>query len=118
MKNQKRRRDWPWGWKTMWVFTLFDLPTYSKATRKKYAEFRKCLLKDGFTMMQYSVYVRHCNSLENANLHIKRMSSLVPAEGEVRFFVITDRQYEKILTFEGRKIVRDDTPRPSQLQLF
>ena len=44
----------------MWLFVFFDLPTTTKAERRNAAQFRKALEKDGFTMMQYSVYVRHC----------------------------------------------------------
>ena len=46
----------PFAWRTMWVLALFDLPTESKAQRRAYTRFRKHLLEDGFTMMQYSVY--------------------------------------------------------------
>ena len=48
------------GWRSMWIVVLFDLPTETKAQRKHHAQFRKSLLKDGFSMMQYSVYKRHC----------------------------------------------------------
>ncbi len=102
----------------MWVVAMFDLPTHNKKARKAYAVFRKGLLKDGFSMMQYSVYIRHCNSMENAQVHIRKTSHMVPDEGEVRFLVITDRQYEKMITFFGRKIVKRDQPEPAQLQLF
>lgn len=52
------------GYRCMWVLTMFDLPTDTKAARRQYTQFRKILLKDGFTMMQYSVYIRHCASRE------------------------------------------------------
>lgn len=48
----------------MWVIVMFDLPTDTPKARKAYARFRTDLLKDGFTMMQYSVYIRHCASIE------------------------------------------------------
>ncbi len=79
----------------MWVIAMFDLPTDTPKARKAYARFRKDLLEDGFTMMQYSVYTRHCASIENAEIHIKRMGDVVPAEGEVRFLAITDRQFDQ-----------------------
>jgi CRISPR-associated protein Cas2 len=43
---------------------------------KKKAGFRKSLLNDGFTMMQYSVYMRHCASSESADAHEKRIKRL------------------------------------------
>lgn len=118
MKPQNNR--WPvrpLAWETMWVLALFDLPVDKPEFRHQYARFRKELLKDGFTMMQYSVYQRHCASLENAQVHIDRMGTVVPPQGEVRFLLITDHQYGKILTFRGKK--RAPAPAsPAQLELF
>ena len=101
----------------MWVITMFDLPTHTPNARKAYARFRKNLLEDGFTMMQYSVYSRHCASIENAEVHEKRMGDLVPAEGEVRFLTITDKQFSRIKVFAGKKR-QILPPPPSQLEFF
>ena len=60
-------------YRIMWVLVFFDLPTESKRERKLYADFRKKLLQDGFTMFQFSIYVRHCPSRENADVHIRRV---------------------------------------------
>jgi CRISPR-associated endonuclease Cas2 len=56
----------PWGWRSMWVIAMFDLPTDTKKARRAYARFRKDLLEDGFTMTQYSVYSRHCSKTTSA----------------------------------------------------
>lgn len=101
----------------MWVIAMFDLPTETPKLRKAYARFRKNLLDDGFSMMQYSVYSRHCASIENADVHVKRIASLVPAEGEVRFLTITDKQFGRIQVYVGKKR-QDVPPSPSQLELF
>ena len=53
----------------MWIMVMFDLPVDTKQARRQYTLFRKGLLKDGFTRMQFSVYVRHCASEENADVH-------------------------------------------------
>lgn len=101
----------------MWVLALFDLPVDNPSSRREYTRFRKILLDDGFTMMQYSVYQRHCASLENAQVHMKRMGKVVPPRGEVRFLIITDHQYGKILTYRGKK--RQPEPQsPMQLEFF
>ena len=101
----------------MWVIAMFDLPTDTPKARRAYARFRRDLLEDGFTMMQYSVYIRHCASIENAEVHLKRMGARVPAAGEVRFLTITDRQFGRIKVFVGKK--RQSTPpSPSQLEFF
>ena len=107
----------PWGWRSMWVIAMFDLPTDTAKARKAYARFRKELLNDGFTMMQYSVYARQCASSENANVHVTRMADRVPAAGEVRFLTITDKQYGRIKVYVGKK--REQAPpSPAQLEFF
>lgn len=109
--------EWPWGWRSMWVIAMFDLPTDTKKARKDYARFRKNLLEDGFTMMQYSVYSRHCASIDNADMHTRRMGAVVPPEGEVRFMTITDKQFSRIKVFAGKK--RQPNPlSPAQLEFF
>lgn len=107
----------PWGWRSMWVIAMFDLPTATPKDRKAYARFRKELIDDGFAMMQYSVYCRHCASIENAEVHRRRMGDKVPSAGEVRFMTITDRQFGRITVYVG-KSRQSVPPSPSQLELF
>ena len=105
------------GLQSMWTIVLFDLPTDTKLARRQYSQFRKKLLEDGFTMMQYSVYMRHCPSEENAKVHRKRVKSSLPPEGEVRIFTITDKQFGKIEVYYGKQ--RRATEKPTlQLQFF
>lgn len=101
----------------MWLFVFFDLPTDTKQNRKDAARFRKDLEKDGFTMMQFSVYVRHCPSKENADVHVKRVKMLLPSKGHVSIMAITDRQYGEILNFNGSHVSSMPTA-PMQLELF
>lgn len=101
----------------MWVIAMFDLPVDTKAARRAYARFRKDLLEDGFTMMQFSVYIRHCASIDSAELHAARMGAKVPEKGEVRFLIITDNQFGRIRVYVGKKREKV-APAPAQLQLF
>lgn len=110
-------KTFPWGWRSMWVIAMFDLPTDTSKARRAYARFRKGLLEDGFTMMQYSVYIRHCASIENAGVHVTRMGACVPSEGEVRFLTITDKQFGRIRTYVGKTRQAPPNP-PAQLEFF
>jgi CRISPR-associated protein Cas2 len=101
----------------LWVFVFFDLPTETKKDRKNYAKFRKGLKDDGFTMMQYSIYVRHCNSRENADVHIKRVKRSLPPAGEVIVFTMTDKQYGMMEFFLNR-FIKEKPLTPQQLELF
>lgn len=105
------------GYRFMWIIALFDLPMDTKAGRRQYALFRKSLLKDGFARMQFSVYIRHCASRENADVHIARVEANVPPAGEVRILVITDKQYERMRVFWGQNR-KPAEPAPAQLELF
>lgn len=105
------------GLHTMWIVVLFDLPTDTKVARKAYTRFRKFLLEDGFTMMQYSVYMRHSSSDENAQVHAKRVKARMPDDGEVRIIKITDKQFGKIEVYYGKKRVPTEQA-PLQLQFF
>ena len=104
-------------YRIMWVLVLFDLPTETKKERKQYAEFRKKLVKDGFTMFQFSIYLRHCPSRENAEVHIRRVKASLPPAGQVGIICITDKQFGQMEIFSGKKKVEErDTPQ--QLELF
>jgi len=105
------------GLQTMWIIVMFDLPTDTKPARKEYTRFRKSLLEDGFTMMQYSVYMRHSSSDENAVVHALRVKAQLPDDGEVRIIKITDKQFGRIDVFYGNKR-KPIEQAPIQLQFF
>jgi CRISPR-associated protein Cas2 len=104
-------------YRIMWVFVFFDLPTETAKDRKNYARFRKNLQKDGFTMMQYSIYTRHCTSRENAEVHTKRVRRMLPPKGEVIIFSLTDRQFGMMEFFRGPDTALKPST-PQQLELF
>ena len=105
------------AYRIMWLFVLFDLPTNTKKEKKSAARFRKDLLRDGFTMMQYSVYTRHCASKESADVHVRRIKALLPNAGQVSIIQITDKQYGNIINYWGVK-TKPLAEQPKQLELF
>lgn len=105
------------GYRCMWVMTMFDLPVDTKKARKQYAQFRKFLIEDGFTMMQFSVYIRNCPSEENATVHLQRVERNVPPDGEVRILTFTDKQFERMRVFFGKTRAPVESP-GEQLELF
>lgn len=101
----------------MWLFVFFDLPVMTKKERKEATQFRKSLEKDGFSMMQFSVYVRHCPSKENMIVHIKRVQPAIPPSGIVSILSVTDKQFSDIRNFYG-KVEKAQLRVPQQLELF
>ncbi len=104
-------------YRIMWVMVFFDLPTETKKERKVYSTFRKKLLNDGFTMFQFSIYLRHCASRENADVHVKRVKQMLPEAGHIGILCITDKQFGKMEIFHGKKSEPVTTPY-QQLELF
>ena len=80
----------------LYIIIMFDLPTTSKKDLKKYTKFRKLMLNDGFTMIQYSIYMRICKSNYSANAHIKYIKKIIPIKGEVRILKLTDKVYNSM----------------------
>lgn len=105
------------AYRIMWLIVIFDLPVASKRDRKNYARFRKNLLTDGFTMMQFSVYLRFCASGANATVHIGRVNGFLPPKGQVSILQITDKQYSNIINFWEADVKRMPEG-PRQLELF
>jgi len=101
----------------MWLFAMFDLPMDDAELRKEYTQFRKTLLKNGFTMLQYSVYVHFVVSQESEEVYRRKVFAALPAHGQVRLVSITDRQFGKMEVYVGKKRTRVEDP-PHQLLLF
>jgi CRISPR-associated protein Cas2 len=105
------------AYRIMWVFVLFDLPTETASERKAAGKFRKHLIEDGFTMYNYSVYIRHCPSSENATVHRQRVKKKIPEKGSVTIFNLTDKQFGDMEVFLGAKKQAPQSG-PQQLELF
>src|ERR1700678_1498276 len=104
-------------YRILWVLVLFDLPTETAHERKVYADFRKKLLKDGFQMFQFSIYLRHCASRENAEVHIKRVKKILPEKGHIGILCITDKQFGMMEIFYGHTPATAAAP-VQQLEMF
>ena len=105
------------AYRIMWTLVMFDLPTETKKERKAAAQFRKELQKDGFSMFQFSMYIRHSSSSENAAVHTKRVKKNLPEHGKIGILQITDKQFGQMELFYGSKLV--ELPNiPQQLELF
>ena len=105
------------GYRFMWLVVMFDLPVDTAKARRAYVQFRKALLRDGFEKMQFSVYIRHSTSEENAAVHVQRTEMAVPDDGEVRILLVTDKQFERMRVFFGKRRRLPEKP-PTQLAFF
>jgi CRISPR-associated protein Cas2 len=92
----------------MRVLVFFDLPVKTKAQRSVATRFRNFLIKDGYHMIQYSLYARTCNGADSVEMHKKRVYASVPENGSVRMLTITEKQYQSIEILIG-KLTEEDT---------
>lgn len=92
-------------YRSMWVLVFFDLPVTTKKEMKAAAAFRKTLIEYGFTMFQFSIYLRHCPSRENAEMQIARVRCSLPEKGKVGLLYITDKQFASMKCKPPRKCV-------------
>lgn len=104
-------------YRILWILVFFDLPTETAKERKIAASFRKKIMEDGFTMFQFSIYVRHCASRENMDVHIKRVKILLPEKGHVGMLTVTDKQFDTMEIFYGKKLAEKQKI-PQQLEMF
>ena len=104
-------------YRIMWVLVFFDIPVETKKQQKAAARFRKQLLEDGFTMFQFSIYIRNCPSRENADVHIKRVKNMLPEYGHIGLLTITDKQFGMMELFYSKQ-PKERPPTVQQLELF
>jgi CRISPR-associated protein Cas2 len=105
------------AYRIMWVLVFFDLPTDTAKERKAAARFRKDLLADGFTMFQFSIYLRHCSSRDNMEVHQKRVIGCLPEMGHVGMLTVTDAQFERMKIWHNTEEAETKEV-PQQLELF
>ena len=105
------------AYRILWIQVLFDLPTNTKKERKAASTFRNSLLDLGFQMAQFSVYQRFCAGKEVAEKYIKTIERVIPESGKIHILTFTDKQYENIITFNGRK-EKSNPKNPEQYELF
>lgn len=105
------------GYRIMWMMVMFDLPVMTRKERKAATKFRKFLLDQGFEMAQFSVYMRFCAGKERVSAYARRIERYLPPSGSVHLIALTDKQYENIICFQGRRR-RAKRKNPDQLALF
>lgn len=105
------------GYRIMWIFIVFDLPTLTKEDRKNYTKFRKDILKMGFDMHQYSVYIKCCPSFEVGETLIRKVENALPQYGDVSLISLTDKQFGNIRHFWGAER-KHNFSNPGQILLF
>lgn len=96
---------------------MFDLPVVEKVERKAATDFRNALLDMGFEMSQFSVYMRFCSSQGQVDTYCIQVEKSLPKGGKVNILQFTDKQYERIISFQGQAKLPPNKA-PDQFDLF
>lgn len=104
--------------KFMRLLVMFDLPVTGFEERRSAVRFRQFLIKDGFNMMQFSIYVRICNGTDDVNKHIRRLYENVPDNGSVRCLTVTEKQFEAMHVLTGDLTVAEQSASDFQVTFF
>lgn len=97
-------------WRAMWMIVMFDLPVKTRLQKTRYRRFHDFLLDNGFMMMQYSIYGRHCLTREKADVHARRIKIATPKQGEVRILRVTEAQFGKMQVFKNFELKKAEQP--------
>lgn len=100
-----------------WVLVFFDLPVGTPAERNAATHFRKDLIKDGYFMVQYSVYARPCGSADRVDTQVRRLRGKIPSKGEVRGLMISDAQWGRMIVVRSQQPASPEDM-PQQLLFF
>jgi len=105
------------AYRLMWMMVMYDLPVVDEKERKIAAKFRKFMEKEGFSMVQFSVYAKFCGTREKAEAQKKVIEEKLPEKGKVSIIQFTDKQFGDIVHLTNRKRVKSKEY-PDQLVLF
>jgi CRISPR-associated protein Cas2 len=100
-----------------WVLVFFDLPVGTPEERRDATNFRKDLLKDGYMMVQFSVYARPCGSADRVETQVRRLKPIIPAKGEVRGLIISDAQWGRMIVIRSQQRAESE-PMPEQMMFL
>ncbi len=97
----------------MRILVMFDLPSITSEEKREYLRFRKFLLKDGFLMMQESIYCKLVLNATVANTVTENVRKNKPQKGLVQMLTVTEKQFSKmeLLIGEGQSEVIDSDER-------
>ncbi len=102
----------------MRILVFFDLPVKTAAQRRQATGFRNFLIKDGYHMVQFSVYARVVNGADAVEKLRARLKANLPDNGSVRMLAITEKQYASIDILLGRYRPEEEGAKFEQLTIF
>lgn len=91
----------------MRIIVMYDLPNNNFDENKDYTKFRKNLIKNGYIMMQFSVYIKCLNTKTKFKNEVKKISKFIPTQGNIRILTVTEKQYQDIIYLNGESNINE-----------
>lgn len=80
---------------------MFDLPTETSMDRRRYRNFRKFLIDEGFVMMQESIYTKICVNMHTVEKVELLLEKNKPPRGIIQLLAVTERQFASMKLVVG-----------------
>ena len=91
----------------MRLIVFFDLPVDTPKRRHDYRVFRRFLVKNGYLMMQKSVYSKLAVDGKMCASLIAQIAKNKPPEGFVQVLKVTEKQFGNIVNIVGDEVEND-----------
>ncbi|MDI9337306.1 MAG: CRISPR-associated endonuclease Cas2 [Alphaproteobacteria bacterium] len=101
----------------MVLMVFYDIKTVTITQKKHAHQFRKRILQSGFKMLQYSIYYKYCDSYSKLYLYESQLPKIVPEDGFIIIFFLTDKQFGEMEVFSSKERLLID-PHQTQLDFF
>ena len=84
------------SYRFMRIILFFDLPIETSADRREYSKFHRFLIKNGFMMMQESVYCKLSLNATAQNTVLNNIRKNKPPKGLVQILAVTEKQFSRM----------------------
>lgn len=80
----------------MRILLFFDLPVKTSGDRHEYSVFHRYLIKNGFLMLQESVYCKLALNASAVQAVVANLYKNKPPEGLIQILTVTEKQYSRM----------------------
>ncbi len=91
----------------MRIIVIFDLPQKERGELKIYRSFIRFLEANGYIRIQYSIFVKLCIHAEIAYKSVTKLKLNSPINGDIRYMVITETQYQKLYSINDKYNIQE-----------
>lgn len=88
----------------MRILLFFDLPIETAEDKRNYRNFRRVLVKNGFIMLQKSVYSKLMTTPSVEQSVKKLVNDNKPPAGLVQILTVTEKQFARMEFIVGRSV--------------